>query len=37
MLSSEQGVYIAEVIVDKNVKHAKGRFKMYDDDDDQVL
>ena len=33
-LSTQQGVYIAEVIADKNVKHSKGRFKMYDDDDD---
>ncbi|KAF3790933.1 eIF-2-alpha kinase activator [Nymphaea thermarum] len=35
MLSSEQGVYIAESVADRNVKHAKGRFRMYDDDDDK--
>eukprot|EP00250_Pteridium_aquilinum_P013931 c21667_g1_i1 orf=228-8111(+) len=32
-LSTEQGVYIAEVVTDRNVKHAKGRFKMYEDDE----
>ncbi|CAN6460506.1 unnamed protein product [Victoria cruziana] len=35
MLSSEQGVYIAESVADRNVKHAKGRFRMYDDGDDK--
>lgn len=35
-LSTEQGVYIAEVVADKNVKHAKGRFKMYDDGDQEL-
>ncbi|GLJ35635.1 hypothetical protein SUGI_0716270 [Cryptomeria japonica] len=31
VLSSEQGVYVAEVVTDKNIKQAKGRFKLYDD------
>ncbi|XP_047319799.1 protein ILITYHIA [Impatiens glandulifera] len=30
-ISSEQGVYIAESIASKNVKQAKGRFRVYDD------
>lgn len=33
MLSSEQGVYVAESISAKNTKQAKGRFRMYDDQD----
>lgn len=33
VLSTEQGVYIAEVVMDRNVKGARGRFKMYDDDE----
>jgi hypothetical protein len=33
-LSSEQGVYIAELVSDKNIKQAKGRFKSYDDQAD---
>ncbi|KAL3654018.1 eIF-2-alpha kinase activator GCN1 [Castilleja foliolosa] len=39
MLSTEQGVYIAESVVSKNVKQAKGRFRLYDNDDssDQVI
>ncbi|CAI9767444.1 unnamed protein product [Fraxinus pennsylvanica] len=38
MLSSEQGVYVAESVAAKNVKQAKGRFRTYDNDDslDQV-
>ncbi|KAL8544545.1 hypothetical protein ACS0TY_004932 [Phlomoides rotata] len=38
MLSTEQGVYIAESVVSKNVRQAKGRFRVYDNDDvmDQV-
>ncbi|GMN25829.1 hypothetical protein TIFTF001_001087 [Ficus carica] len=34
VLSSEQGVYVAESVAAKNVKQAKGRFRMYDDNDD---
>lgn len=36
MLSSEQGVYIAESVSVKNTKQAKGRFRVYDDQDDLV-
>ncbi|THG08932.1 protein ILITYHIA [Camellia sinensis] len=34
MLSSEQGVYIAESVAATNTKQAKGRFRLYDNDDD---
>ncbi|XP_057801902.1 protein ILITYHIA-like [Salvia miltiorrhiza] len=34
VLSTEQGVYIAESVASKNVKQAKGRFRVYDKDDD---
>lgn len=34
MLSSEQGVYVAESVATKNMRQAKGRFRMYDDQDD---
>ncbi|KAG9447741.1 hypothetical protein H6P81_013869 [Aristolochia fimbriata] len=34
MLSSEQGVYIAEAVAARNTKQAKGRFRVYDDQDD---
>lgn len=37
MLSTEQGVYIAESVVSKNVRQAKGRFRVYDDDDDRMV
>lgn len=37
MLSSEQGVYIAESVAAKNMKQAKGRFRVYEDDDDGVI
>ncbi|KAK4433125.1 protein ILITYHIA, partial [Sesamum alatum] len=33
MLSTEQGVYIAESVVSKNVRQAKGRFRVYGNDD----
>ncbi|XP_059665692.1 protein ILITYHIA isoform X2 [Cornus florida] len=33
-LSSEQGVYIAESVAVKNTKQAKGRFRMYENNDD---
>ncbi|KAK7397369.1 hypothetical protein VNO78_18538 [Psophocarpus tetragonolobus] len=33
MLSTEQGVYVAESVAAKNTKQAKGRFRMYDDED----
>lgn len=36
MLSSEQGVYIAETVVTKNAKLAKGRYRLYEDLDDSV-
>ncbi|KAK6156422.1 hypothetical protein DH2020_010670 [Rehmannia glutinosa] len=38
MLSTEQGVYVAESVAPKNVRQAKGRFRVYDDNDslDQV-
>ncbi|KAJ6865023.1 hypothetical protein NC651_035552 [Populus alba x Populus x berolinensis] len=31
MLSSEQGVYVAESVASKNTRQAKGRFRMYED------
>ncbi|KAL3812577.1 hypothetical protein ACJIZ3_013845 [Penstemon smallii] len=39
MLSSEQGVYVAEYVASKNVRQAKGRFRGYGKDDsmDQVV
>ncbi|CAI9090959.1 OLC1v1025859C1 [Oldenlandia corymbosa var. corymbosa] len=33
MLSTEQGVYVAESVASKNVKQAKGRFRVYENDD----
>ncbi|MFS7937446.1 putative armadillo-like helical, translational activator Gcn1, TOG domain-containing protein [Helianthus anomalus] len=33
MLSTEQGVYIAESVASNNMKQAKGRFKAYDNND----
>ncbi|XP_050917035.1 protein ILITYHIA [Lathyrus oleraceus] len=33
MLSAEQGIYVAESVAFKNTKQAKGRFRMYDDED----
>lgn len=36
MLSTEQGVYIAESVTAKNTKQAKGRFRMYDDENGLV-
>lgn len=36
MLSSEQGVYVAETVVTKNAKLAKGRYRVYEDLDDSV-
>ncbi|KAK9146319.1 hypothetical protein Sjap_006222 [Stephania japonica] len=35
ILSSELGVYVAEAVPVKNAKQAKGRFRAYDDLDDQ--
>ncbi|XP_058094955.1 protein ILITYHIA isoform X2 [Magnolia sinica] len=35
VLSSEQGVYVAETVTVKNAKQAKGRFRVYDDQDDK--
>ncbi|XP_063940401.1 protein ILITYHIA isoform X2 [Daucus carota subsp. sativus] len=32
MLSTEQGVYIAELVTGNNQKQAKGRFRVYDND-----
>ena len=37
MLSSEQGVYVAESVASKNTRQAKGRFRMYEDDNDMVV
>ncbi|CAM6126914.1 unnamed protein product [Calypogeia fissa] len=31
VLSTEQGVYVAETVVDKNIRRDRGRFKMYGD------
>lgn len=36
ILSNEQGVYVAESVAAKNTKQAKGRFRMYDDQDGLV-
>ncbi|KAG0496604.1 hypothetical protein HPP92_001295 [Vanilla planifolia] len=36
MLSTEQGVYVAETVAAKNIKLAKGRYRLYDDQDDSV-
>lgn len=36
MLSTEQGVYIAESVATKNTKQPKGRFRLYDDNDGPV-
>lgn len=36
ILSSEQGVYVAESVIAKNTKQAKGRFRMYDDNEDMM-
>lgn len=33
MLSTEQGVYVAESVASKNIKQAKGRFRVYENDD----
>lgn len=33
ILSSELGVYVAEAVMDRNVRGARGRFKMYGDDE----
>ncbi|KAJ7561862.1 hypothetical protein O6H91_03G044500 [Diphasiastrum complanatum] len=35
ILSTEQGIYVAEVVSDRNIKQAKGRFRMYEDTSDQ--
>lgn len=37
MLSTERGVYVAESVASKNVRQAKGRFRLYDDADDMVI
>lgn len=37
MLSSEQGVYVAESVAAKNMKQAKGRYRVYEDDNDEVV
>ncbi|XP_071922276.1 protein ILITYHIA-like isoform X1 [Coffea arabica] len=33
MLSTEQGVYVAESVASKNIRQAKGRFRVYENDD----
>ncbi|XP_057471002.1 protein ILITYHIA [Actinidia eriantha] len=35
VLSSEQGVYIADAVASKNTKQAKGRFRVYDNHEDE--
>lgn len=37
MLSTEQGVYIAESVASNNMKQAKGRFKLYDNNESMVI
>ncbi|KAJ0080466.1 hypothetical protein Patl1_23083 [Pistacia atlantica] len=37
MLSTELGVYVAEAVSAKNTKQAKGRFRVYEDQDDMVF
>lgn len=37
MLSSEQGIYVAESVASKNMKQAKGRYRVYEDEDDEVF
>ncbi|KAK1290119.1 hypothetical protein QJS10_CPB18g01878 [Acorus calamus] len=34
VLSSEHGVYVAESVASRNTKLSKGRFRLYDDQDD---
>ncbi|KAL6843469.1 hypothetical protein ACP4OV_026531 [Aristida adscensionis] len=36
MLSTEQGIYVAEAVASKNTKLAKGRFRAYDDQDEDT-
>lgn len=36
-LSVEQGVYVAESVAPKNLKQAKGRFRVYDKDETPVI
>lgn len=36
MLSTEQGVYIAEFVTGNNQKQAKGRFRVYENDNGSV-
>lgn len=36
ILSTEHGVYVAESVAVKNTRQAKGRFRMYDDQDGLV-
>nr|XP_027089601.1 protein ILITYHIA [Coffea arabica] len=33
MLSTEQGVYVAESVASRNIRQAKGRFRVYENDD----
>ena len=33
VLSSEEGVYVAALVRDKNVRLARGRMKMYDEEE----
>lgn len=37
MLSTELGVYVAEAVSAKNTKQAKGRFRVYEDQDGMVF
>lgn len=36
MLSTEQGVYISEFVTGNNQKQAKGRFRVYENDNGSV-
>lgn len=36
MLSTELGVYVAESVTSRNIKQAKGRFRMYDENESLV-
>lgn len=37
MLSTEIGVYVAEAVSAKNTKQAKGRYRLYEDQDGMVF
>eukprot|EP00898_Chlorokybus_atmophyticus_P007528 jgi/Chlat1/7777/Chrsp66S07244 len=35
-LANEKGVYVAEIVANRNVRRAKGRFKLYEDYEDEL-